>query len=232
MASTALTDFKISIALAQIGFGTYGMLAGYGLMQQAQQIYEQQQQAAVILQRLLPRAREQIRRAEEETARLQAELDTLQSRAEPPLSVLPARRFIDNGVGVPARWSNLPFTLDSIQNLPGVTSTITEAERRRRLEEAEARRRAAEAEARAAARREREIAEDRHERNWRDDSATPSPTPAAPSKPTVEDDSNSCWKRHCLGGGGSGGGNWADPGKIIDEINKQTRGSGLGPIKQ
>lgn len=239
MATTALTDFNLALALANVGWGTYGMWSGYDLENQAEAIREQQQKAAVILQRLLPRARQEVLQAQEEEARLRTQLEAVEAREPLPLAVLPSQRFIDDGVAVPARETNLPLTLDVIRELPAVTSGITEEEKRRReraAREAERRRLAEAEEARREARRQRLYAEERDDsyRLSRQDSSAgssggsssgDSPAPAAATP--VSDDDNSCWKRHCLGGDPNGAMN-----RIINELNKQQNGSTLGPIRK
>lgn len=225
MATTAVVDFQLAIAISNMGWGTYALWAGYDLDNQAEAIRDQQQRAAVILQRLLPRARQEVARAKAEMTHLQAQLDALEPQRKPALTVLPSQRFIDDDVAVPLRFSNLPFTLDVIRQLPPVRSGITEEElrlRERAAKEAERRRREAARAAEGEALRRERYSEERDDSLRRTQDLEP-----ARSSPPPSDDSNSCWKRHCLGGDPRGTAN-----RIIDELNQQQRGSALGPIQQ
>jgi hypothetical protein len=243
MSSTALTDFNIALAISKLGFGAYGMWSGYELDNQAEAIREKQQIAARLLQNLLPRARQEILRAQEEESSLQAELDVIEKRLRPPTSVLPSQRFIDDGVAVPVRWTNLPVTLDAIRELPAVSSGMTEEEarlQRQAARKAEERRKATEAEARREAERQSSYAEERHSYyvsrgnssggNTGRGSSTSSSNGEPATTSSITTDPNSCFVRHCLGGGMKNFDAVNAVNKVIDGLNRQGS-STLGNIE-
>lgn len=181
MATTALTDFNISLALANIGWGGYAMTNGFLLEVQAEEIRNNQAQAAATIGKLLPRARAEIARAEEAERRLTVALDAL-GPAQPRLpAVQPSARFLDDAPRYTLAPASLPATVTAIRETPSLNVRITmleldrrvdqqrattererEAEQRRREEaqrQAEAARRAARAEARRVAAERRRWAE-------------------------------------------------------------------------
>ena len=246
MATTALTDFNLALGISKVGFGTYGMWAGYELDNQAEAIREKQQIAGGLLKRLLPRARQEVLRADEEESRLQAELDVIEKRLQPPIRVLPSQRFIDNGVAVPARWTNLPITLDAIRALPAVSSGMTEAERlrlekekkleQRAAQNAEKQRKVREAAALRESERQSSYAEERHssyyrpERDSRRENSSISSTSAPYTISSIMTDPTSCVVRHCLGGGSKNFDAANAMNKVIDGLNRQGS-STLGNIE-
>lgn len=154
MATTALSDANISLALANIGWGGYAMANGFLLEAQAEEIRANQLQAAATMARLLPKAKREIARATERERRLTAELDAL-GPAPPPLpAVQPSARFIDDGPRFTLAPASLPATVTAIHETPSLNINITVKEINRRVgdqqnitrqEEEEARRRAEEA---------------------------------------------------------------------------------------
>jgi hypothetical protein len=187
MATTALTDFNISLALANIGWGGYAMTNGFLLERQADEIRANQLQAAANMGRLLPKAKAAIARAKENERRLNEELDALGPAPQPP-AVQPSARFIDDSPRFTLAPASLPSTVTAIHETPSLNIKMTiieidrrvveqrnitrqeEEDRRRRLEEA---RRAAREEARRlAAERRRWAEQEDAENDSRDDSAS------------------------------------------------------------
>lgn len=173
MATTALTDLNISLALANIGWGGYAITNGFLLEVRAEEIRNNQGQAAATIGKLLPRAHAEIARAEEAERRLTVALDAL-GPAPPRLpAIQPSARFLDDAPRYILAPASLPATVTAIRETPSLNVRITmleldrrvgdqisttEQEReaeRRRIEEArrlaEERRRAAREEARRVA---------------------------------------------------------------------------------
>lgn len=133
MATTALTDANISLALANIGWGSYAMTNGFLLEAQAEEIRANQLQAAATMAQLLPKAKSAIDRAKESERRLTAELDALGPAPPPqPAAVQPSARFIDDGPRFTLAPASLPATLTAIHETPSlnIKMTILEIDRR------------------------------------------------------------------------------------------------------
>lgn len=177
MATTALADFNMSLALANIGWGGYAMTNGFQLEAQAEEIRYNQARAVVTLTRLLPRARAEVARAAEEERRLAATLDAL-GPAPPRLPpVMPSTRFVDDAPRYTLAPASLPSTITAIQETPSLNIKITVREldkrvgrqkeiTRQEIEEARRRAEAAREAARAEARR---IAAERRQWAGRED---------------------------------------------------------------
>jgi hypothetical protein len=134
MATTALTNFNISLALANIGWGGYALTMGMNLEAQAEEIRDNQQKAAVKLQRLLPRAQAEIARAAEAERRLTVIVESMGSEQLPRV-VQPSMRFIDNGIKRPIAPAALPDTLSAVRGFPSLAISITVPELKRRQDQ-------------------------------------------------------------------------------------------------
>jgi hypothetical protein len=187
MTTTALKDANLSLALANIGWGSYAFSMGLDLEAQAEEIRDDQQRAAVKLQRLLPRAKVEIARANEIEQRLTASIEAMQPAPPPPRIVLPSTSFVDNWVLQPSSAKALPDTLSAVGATPSLVVSITVKELERKQdqfrdatqEEREEERRRLE-EARRAARKEarRRVAE---QRLWAQRADIENDTRSAPS---------------------------------------------------
>jgi hypothetical protein len=172
MATTALTDANISLAIANIGWGSYAMTNGFLLEDQAEEIRENQLQAAATMARILPKAKFAIERARESERRLSAEIDALGPTPPPqPPTVQPSARFIDDAPRFTLAPASLPATVRAIHETPSLNIKMTileidrrvgeqrnttrqeEEDRRRREEEARRQQEAARGGAREEARR-------------------------------------------------------------------------------
>lgn len=177
MATTALTDFNISLALANIGWGGYAIAQGFELEAQAQEIRDDQMRAAERMRVLLPKAQASIARAQAREQQLSAALEAMGPAPAPPPPVQPSARFVDDSPRYTLLPATLPTMVTAIRETPSLSINLTmreldrrvdrqraiteaerEAERRRIAEEhrrAEEARRAAAAEARRRAAEER-----------------------------------------------------------------------------
>lgn len=139
-------------SVASAAVGGYAWHEGIQLESLAEDLRANQQRAAMMLQRLLPharQARESALRRETRLARLVQAIE----RANPPASaasVPPSRRILDDGLGIPPKlYSGLSVTLTVLQTSPPMTYHLTRNEIRRREEIARAERAAAEERERA-----------------------------------------------------------------------------------
>jgi len=153
-AATALTDFYISLSLANVAWGSYAYVNGTGLLQQAEDIRRDQRRAAVILAKLIPLARAELTAARARERYLNAAIEGTGPQPPPPPRILPSRRFLDDGLGIPppprrARGNVMSVILEvrpieygpTPEELQRREDVRKKAERQRRLE-AEAERRA------------------------------------------------------------------------------------------
>ena len=134
MATTALTDANISLALANIGWGSYAMTNGFLLEAQAKEIRASQLQAAATMAQILPKARAEIARATERERRLTAELEALGPAPPRPPPVQPSARFIDDGLRFTLAPASLPATVTAIRETPSLNIHMTVLEIDRRVD--------------------------------------------------------------------------------------------------
>jgi hypothetical protein len=187
MATTAITDFNISLALANIGWGGYAMANGFALEAQAEEIRYNQGQAAATLGKLLPRARAEIARAEAAEQQLTDALAALGPAPPHFPPVQASARFLDDAPRYTLAPASLPVTVAAIRETPSLTITLTMRELDRRVDrqhtlteqELEAARATARAEARRAAAEQRRWAERADVENDRRDAR---PTRSVPSE--------------------------------------------------
>jgi hypothetical protein len=135
MATTALIDVNISLALANIGWGSYALINGFLLEAEAKEIRANQLQAAAAMGRLLPKAMREIARATESERRLTAELDGLGPAPQRQPAVQPSARFMDDGQSFTLAPASLPATISAIHDTPSLDIKITIRSLDRRLGE-------------------------------------------------------------------------------------------------
>lgn len=134
MATTALTNFNISLALANIGWGAYAVTNGFLLESQAEAIRADQLQAAAHMARLLPRARAEIARAAAAERRLTASLDALGPAPPRPPVIQPSARFVDDAPRYALAPASLPAAMTAIRQAPSLTITLSVVELDRRVD--------------------------------------------------------------------------------------------------
>jgi hypothetical protein len=147
---------------ASICVGGYAWHEGVLLEGLADDLRANQQHAAIMLQALLPHARQARASALLREARLEKMIQALKSKNLPPPNLLvpPSRRVLDDGMGVPPSiYAGLQTTLATLQSSPPMTYQLTKNELRRREEIARAEREAEKERERAA-----QQAEERRER--------------------------------------------------------------------
>lgn len=221
MTTTGLAEFNVALSLANFGWGSYAWLNGRDLENQAREIRYDQARAAVVLTRLLPKAKAELAQSRVEERRLNAALRAAKAEGfDRPTT--PTRRFMDDGAGVPPAPLNLPSMQNVIDRVPPLKFDLTEQEKQRREAEAESRRQAERTAARAAAAEQRQYARERSERYERE------PASSSPR----ESDTESVRSGPDRSSSGSRGGDARERmNGIVRELNAQTRGSGLGAIR-
>lgn len=223
MTTTGLADFNIALSLANLGWGSYAWLNGRELENQALQIRFDQSRAAVVLTRLLPRAKAELAQARIEERRLEAALRAARVEGfDRPTT--PTIRFMDDGAGVPPPPMDLPSLQNVIERVPPLRFDLTEEEKQRREAEAERRREAARAAARAAVAEQRQYARERSERYERE-----SPPARSASRGSDTESARPAAERQSSGS--RGGDAKERVNGIIRELNTQDPRSGLGKIR-
>jgi hypothetical protein len=226
LSKAGIEQAGVVIALANIGVGGWGLARGFELSAEAEEIRDQQMEAAKHLQTLLPRARIELAHAAAEERRLTMMITALGGSTQFPKAVLPSDRFMDDAYGTPGAASttfDVLAMLDSNQGLqhgitPEALSRLGEKFRRDSkadLDRREAEKRAqqelerrAREEARRVAEQQREWARDRDrtveaenrgERVERTSSRSSSPTAETRVDSPREDNSwhpSATWKLH------------------------------------
>lgn len=91
------------ISLANVAFGSAGIARGFELSAQAEEIRDNQMQAARRLHDLLPRARTELAAAQREEQRITAALGGRADSTSQTRTVLPSERFMDDAAGTPSQ---------------------------------------------------------------------------------------------------------------------------------
>ena len=149
-AATALTNFYISLSLANVAWGSYAYVNGYRLLEQAEEIRRNQRRAAGILAKLVPQARAELAAARAREQFLLDAIDGIGPLKTPPPRILPSRRFFDDGLGVPVPPRQAAENvLSVIVNVPPIEygPTLEELQRREEARQKAARIRRMKAEA-------------------------------------------------------------------------------------
>ena len=178
VAEAMLTGNQLQLAALNIGIGAYGLARGFELGRDADAIREHQMEAAVRLQRLLPRARSEVARAEAAESRIRMQIAAL-GGAPPPLSrtVQPSKQYADNFLSGPQAGAQVFDIVAAMDDRSGLGKGITPqaiarlADTFRRKSDDDLARREAEARARREAEEARQRAARIAERQarWADD---------------------------------------------------------------